>query len=674
MRRLPAAPRRAVSGLLALVLASAAVLLASTPPAAAHGTLAVSTPAEGATVDKALSTVELYFTEQVRDDAYFTVTAPGGARVDNGWTHGAPTPLDRPVREYFLVDGVFEPREYATGYPATVTLAHLPATGRYSVSYLSVASDGETVRGTMSFRYTGPVTDAPAGWQPPTDQPAPALLAAAQQHETSGSGATPATSPEAAPAPAMTAPPSSSGDGGDGAGRLAWLTGAVALGAALAALLVLRRRPTTGVPTGRSRPTRRPARPRGDTRRTGTGRRPDARAGAKKSASGGKSATGGAKASTVTASTVGTGRTSTVAATSPARVNATSATGGTSSADGPVGALATTERETPVVDPPDDAEPAPVGPANRRGDTRLVLLVGGLVVALLAGFGLGRLGTDEPRTTSTGGRQAATAGAPVAGAMAGDGHQHPPGTGPHTHPGDGTGQATGTQVSVGGYTMQPVLRTQQSGKAVDYRFRIVGPDGQPATRFAVVHDKPLHLIVVGNDLGGYQHLHPTMTPDGTWSVPLTLDRAGDHRVYADFSVTTTDGRQLPLVLGVDHQVPGAYTPAGLPPPQRETTAGPYTVVLEGTPTVGVTTPLALRVDRTGGTEPARLERYLGAYGHLVLIREGDLGLVHVHPEQELVDGAVTFWLTPPSPGRYRAFFDFQVDGEVHTAAYTVTVE
>ncbi|MEU5552990.1 copper resistance protein CopC [Micromonospora sp. NPDC047793] len=672
MRRLPTAPRRVVSGLLALVLASAAVLLGSTPPAAAHGTLAVSTPAEGATVDTPLTTVELQFTEQVRDDAYFAVTAPGGARVDNGWTHGTPTPLDRPVREYFLVDGVFEPREYATGFPAVLTLAHLPATGRYSVSYLSVASDGETVRGTMSFRYTGPVTKAPAGWKAPTDQPAPALLAAAEQHGTPGSGATPAASPEAAPAPAMTEPPSSSGDGGGGPGWLAWLTGAVALGAAVAALLVLRRRPTTGVPAGRSRPTR----PRGDTRRTGTGRRSGASAvpatTTKKPASARKPGGGGVRTSTVTASTANAGRTSTVA-TSSARVRATSAADRRPSAGVPVGALATTERETPVVDPPDDSAPARTGPENRRGDTRLVLLVGGLVVALLAGFGLGRLGTGEPRTTSTGGQQAAAAGSPVAGAVAGDGHQHPSGTGPHTHPGDGTGQATGTEVSVSGYTLQPVLRTQQAGKALDYRFRILGPDGQPATRFAVVHEKPLHLIVVGNDLGGYQHLHPTMTPDGTWSVPLTVAKAGDYRVYADFSVTTTDGRQLPLVLGVDHHVPGAYTPAGLPPPQRETTTGPYAVALEGTPTVGVSTPLALRVTRTGGTEPARLDRYLGAYGHLVLIREGDLGLVHVHPEQELVDGAVTFWLTPPSPGRYRAFFDFQVDGEVHTAAYTVTV-
>jgi hypothetical protein len=80
-----------------------------------------------------------------------------------------------------------------------------------------------------------------------------------------------------------------------------------------------------------------------------------------------------------------------------------------------------------------------------------------------------------------------------------------------------------------------------------------------------------------------------------------------------------------------------------------------------------------RVSRTGAPGPSQLERYLGAYGHLVVVREGDLGYVHVHPEAELVDGAVKFWLTAPSAGRYRGFFDFQVAGEVHTAEYTLDV-
>ncbi|MFI2714284.1 hypothetical protein ACH495_29615 [Micromonospora sp. NPDC018662] len=192
------------------------------------------------------------------------------------------------------------------------------------------------------------------------------------------------------------------------------------------------------------------------------------------------------------------------------------------------------------------------------------------------------------------------------------------------------------------------------------------------TRFAVVHDKPLHLVVVGRDLTGYQHLHPGMAPDGTWSVPLRLLRAGTYRVYADFAVLGPGGAATPLVLGVDHHVPGAYAPATPPPPRPQATAGPFTVTMAGTPRAGTTVPMAFTVD--GGAGEAAVQRYLGAYGHLVVIREGDLGYVHVHPEPELVDGAISFWLTAPGADRYRVFLDFQVDGTVHTAEYTIDVQ
>jgi CopC domain len=558
MRPLPTTLRRALRAPLALLLATAAAVLAAAPPAAAHGTLAVSTPVEGATVSEPLSAVELYFTEKVASNAYFTITAPGGGRVDNGWTHGSPKPLDKPVREYFMVEGKFEPREYSTGFPAVVTVAHLP-------------------------------------------------VAAAEQHGSTGHGSTGApAAPPASSSPAVAAPPAAppvAAEDGGGSGWIAWSGWAVAIAAAVAGFVGWRRRPApAGKPSGRARPSGAASGPRG-------GARP-----------GGKAA--GAS-----------GR----------------------SGDSAAGAAGTS-------------------PARGLTNTRLALLAGGLVVALLAGFGLGRLGTGDPPTT---GAPAASAPASADGGVpAGDGHQHPAGTGAHSHPDDGgagQAQATGMAVSAGGYTLQPERRGQAAGAAVDYRFRIVGADRQPATRFAVVHDKPLHLVVVGRDLSGYQHLHPTMAPDGTWSVPLKLARPGGYRVYADFSVTAPDGTQLPLVLGVDHHVPGAHTPAALPPAAPQATAGPFAVSTQGTPTVGVSAPMLFRVSRTGAPGPSRLERYLGAYGHLVVVREGDLGYVHVHPETELVDGAVKFWLTAPSTGRYRAFFDFQVAGKVHTAEYTMDI-
>ncbi|WP_433689143.1 copper resistance CopC family protein [Micromonospora carbonacea] len=627
MRRPPPVPGRFVSGLLAVVLAAAVAVLGAAPPAAAHGTLAMSTPAVGATVGEPLATVQLYFTERVADNAYFAVTAPNGGRVDNGWTHGSPAPLDKPVREYLLVDGKFEPREYATGFPAVVKLAHLPAAGQYTVSYLSVASDGEPVRGTMSFRYTGRVTAAPQGWRPSTAGPDPALVAAAEQHATSGHGApqssngpaTPAASPAAPGAASVAAAPVEAEDTG-GPGWPGVVAVVVVVAVAAAGVVAWRWRaaraggpgPTPRWPWARPRPVGRAAR-----------RAPAARAAGRRKPAG--------------------------PTPRPA------ARGG-----GP--------RRGPVA--PGEASEDPPANGPRLGDRGLALLVGGLVVALVAGFGLGRVGAGDGRaaTAAVGGSPAT--GRPVA---AGDGHQHAPGAGAHTHPGDGDpaqAQVTGTTVSAGGYTLKPVTRSQPAGVNADYRFRIVGVDGQPETRFAVVHDKPLHLVVVGRDLGGYQHLHPTMAADGTWSVPLALERAGGYRVYADFATTAADGTARPLVLGVDHQVPGAHTPAPLPAAAPRATTGPFEVEMVGAPTVGATVPLSFRVGRAGGPAPT-LERYLGAYGHLVVVREGDLGYVHVHPDQELVDGAARFWLTAPGPSRYRAFFDFQVDGKVHTAEFTL---
>ncbi len=72
-----------------------------------------------------------------------------------------------------------------------------------------------------------------------------------------------------------------------------------------------------------------------------------------------------------------------------------------------------------------------------------------------------------------------------------------------------------------------------------------------------------------------------------------------------------------------------------------------------------------------------LEPYLGAYGHLVALRAGDLAYLHTHPEgAEPVDGEVSgpevkFATTAPTPGRYYLYFDFQVDGQVHSARFVL---
>ncbi|MGV9215904.1 hypothetical protein ACTFTM_28970 [Micromonospora sp. RB23] len=301
-----------------------------------------------------------------------------------------------------------------------------------------------------------------------------------------------------------------------------------------------------------------------------------------------------------------------------------------------------------------------------RSTVRLALVVGGLVLAVLLGFGLGRLNGG----TSVG-------GGPTGGAALTPDHTHPAGTAAHDHgsvAGADQGAATepgGLSVSSAGYTLVPLGTEFPAGRPGQLRFQVRDAQRRPVTRFAVVHDKPMHVIVVRRDLTGYQHLHPTMTPDGVWSVPVTLAQPGVWRAYADFTVVADDGGQSAVTLGVDLVVPGAYEPRPLPAPATSTTVDGFTVGYQGSPQAGVTVPLTFRIDGPNGG--AELERYLGAYGHLVALREGDLGYLHVHPEPELADGQVKFWLTVPSPGRYRLYLDFQVATKVHTAELTLTV-
>ncbi|MER6283022.1 hypothetical protein [Streptomyces sviceus] len=235
--------------------------------------------------------------------------------------------------------------------------------------------------------------------------------------------------------------------------------------------------------------------------------------------------------------------------------------------------------------------------------------------------------------------------------------------------------AGGLQISENGYTLD--LRTPRltAGRTADLRFAIRGDDGRAVTAFRREHDKELHLVVASRDLNTYRHLHPTRAADGTWSIPVSLPRAGDYRVFADFTPAKKGAENL--TLGTDLGVSGTYAPQNLPAPTTTTTTDGYEVRLGGALRPGAAHELKLAVSR-GGRPVTDLQPYLGAYGHLVALRSGDLAYLHVHPNGEPGDGTtaagpgISFTATAPSSGTYRLFLDFKHDGKVHTAAFTVS--
>ncbi len=226
-------------------------------------------------------------------------------------------------------------------------------------------------------------------------------------------------------------------------------------------------------------------------------------------------------------------------------------------------------------------------------------------------------------------------------------------------------------VSEHGYTFDLDEAAFEAGEQVPVTFSIRDADGRPVLDYTKTHDKDLHFIAVRRDMTGFQHVHPTQTPDGQWRTSLDLTSAS-WRFFADFQ--PADHGET-MTLGADAAVAGRFESVPLPPPSRTARVGDYTVTLDGALVPGQSSELTLSVSRDG-RPVTDLQPYLAAYGHLVALRAGDLGYLHVHPDGAPGDGRtqpgprITFFAEVPSGGDYRLFLDFKHDGVVRTAEFT----
>jgi hypothetical protein len=212
----------------------------------------------------------------------------------------------------------------------------------------------------------------------------------------------------------------------------------------------------------------------------------------------------------------------------------------------------------------------------------------------------------------------------------------------------------GLASSKDGYTLAVADTTPEPGR---FSFTITGPDGRPVTAYDVEHELPARPP----GPGAGRHLERPAHPARRRFLPR-LRRLRAHRREAD------DPRRRLLR-------PGDYRPATYATSRVANVDG-YTVELAGDLTAGKTSPLTLTV-RRDGVPVTDLQPYLGAYGHLVALRGGDLAYLHVHPEGEPGDGKtaagpqVKFAAEVPSAGTYRLFLDFRHGDVVRTAEFTL---
>jgi hypothetical protein len=119
------------------------------------------------------------------------------------------------------------------------------------------------------------------------------------------------------------------------------------------------------------------------------------------------------------------------------------------------------------------------------------------------------------------------------------------------HSGIDMAAGDGLSPSASGFRFVLATSPLPAGQPAEFRFQIVGADGRPVTAFELDQTKLMHFYLIRSDLTGFQHVHPTMGGDGTWSAPVQPVEPGSYRAHVSFIAKDTSGKAVPLVLS-DH--------------------------------------------------------------------------------------------------------------------------
>jgi hypothetical protein len=238
------------------------------------------------------------------------------------------------------------------------------------------------------------------------------------------------------------------------------------------------------------------------------------------------------------------------------------------------------------------------------------------------------------------------------------------------HDTSGLGATDGLSSAAAGYRIAVADPTFVPGTPGELRFTVVGPSGLPVTAFRTTarDPRPLYTVVIRRDAAGFQRLDPTMDPNGTWRAPLRLPAPGVWRAFVDMTPSAGPA----LVLGVDLFAAGPFAPFTFPP-SRTAVIGDFQLRLDGDLVPGAPSQVFATVSRDGAAV-TDLQPYLGAFGKLVALREGDLAYTAAVASPAVGDRAgpaVAFTARVPSAGTYRLYLQFRVGDGMHTAEFTV---
>lgn len=230
-------------------------------------------------------------------------------------------------------------------------------------------------------------------------------------------------------------------------------------------------------------------------------------------------------------------------------------------------------------------------------------------------------------------------------------------------------------------------RAVKPGQKTKFRITVRHPlTGEPVKDFAEVHDRLFHFFIVSRDMTQFFHEHPAPEKDGSFTIEHVIPTAGHYMLFSDF-MPIGGGPQMiatPLVTaGFDGDIASSM-PALKPDAMKKTVNGVIVNLLIDPAKVvageEADVPIHFEDEKTG--EPVKnLQRYLGAFGHAMMLSEDMTEHVHAHPEEMLEGTAVSdgggpdlvFHALFPKPGHYRVWLQFKRNNVLSTVPFTVRV-
>lgn len=206
----------------------------------------------------------------------------------------------------------------------------------------------------------------------------------------------------------------------------------------------------------------------------------------------------------------------------------------------------------------------------------------------------------------------------------------------------------------------------QAGTPATLVFTVKDKQGAVVKDLQIVHEKPMHLLIVSRDLAEFYHVHPEQSADGSYRVQHTFPSGGDYRLYADF--TPKDAVQV--VERVDAKVAGqerAKEPLVADASYTKTEGGLRVVMKpDGELKGGAEVMLNFQAfDAASGNPATDLQNYLGELAHFVIISEDMEDFVHAHPMSKGEHGET---------GKKEQSGDHNADGHQHSTMGGTTLK